>query len=144
MPGIAITLQNQYDYNEDAVLILSDHKCSVYLLADSNLEDESYIQLGFQGVQCSRSARTECTPAMGIYPKTPSDSCIVELTKTNWSAEVREKYVYATSSIEPRGKHYVVSNHDVFHEVLADSFSEKLIKKGDENYDFIKSLFSPN
>lgn len=141
MSGIAITLQNKNDHIEDAVLIFSTEECSVYLLADNKSDEDSYIKLAFQGVQCVRSAPTDCTPAIGIYPKNPSDSFIVELTKTNWPTEAREAYVYASSSRQPKGKHYVVSNHDIFHEILADSFDEKLIKKGDQNYDFIKSLF---
>lgn len=142
MTGIAITLQNNYDHIEESVLIFSCEECSVYLLAKSKLSDHSFIRLEFRDVQCVRSARTDCTPAMGIYPKNPSDGFIVELTKTNWPSEARKAYVYSTSSIEPRGKHYVVSNHDIFHEILAESFDETLIVKGNANYDYVKSLFA--
>ena len=140
--GNAITLKYQHDHIEDSVLIFSCEKCSVYLVAAGKKHAESFVKLEFEGVQCVRSARTDCTPAMGIYPKEAGASFIVELTESKWAVEAHELYVYAGSSIQPRGRHFVVSNHDIFHEILAESFSESIIDPGDIEYDFAKYLFS--
>lgn len=140
--GNAITLEYQHDHIEDSVLIFSCEKCSVYLVAAGKKHAGSFIKLEFERVQCVRSARTDCSLAMGIYPKEAGASFIVELTESKWPVEAHELYVYADSSIKPRGRHYVVSNHDIFHEILAESFSESIVKPGDPEYDFAQYQFS--
>mgnify|MGYP003659961389 CR=1 FL=1 len=140
--GIAITLKYQHDYIEDSVLIYSCGNCTVYLVADGNVSPPSYVKLEFDRVQCVRSARTDCSPAIGIYPENPGVSFIVELTESKWPVEARELYVYADSPIKPRGRHFVITNHDIFHEVLAESFSESILQKGSPEYDFVKQYFS--
>ena len=140
--GNAITLEYQHDHIEDSVLIFSCEKCSVYLVASGKKHVGAFVKLEFEGVQCVRSARTDCSPAMGIYPKEAGASFIVELTESKWAEEAHELYVYEGSSIKPRGRHYVVSNHDIFHEILAESFTESIIKPGDIEYDFAKYQFS--
>lgn len=140
--GTAITLKYQHDHIEDSVLVYSCEKCTVYLVADQDKYDSSFIKLEFQRVQCVRSARTDCSPAIGIYPKEPGASFIVELTKSKWPVEANESYVYAGSSIKPSGHHYVVTNHDIFHEILAESFDEKLIQPNDDEFDIAKYFFS--
>jgi hypothetical protein len=139
--GIATTLKYQHDHIEDAVLIYTSHDCIVYLLAAGEAAAPTFIKLEFEGAQCVRSASTDCSPAIGIYPPEPGASFIVEITDSNWPVEAHKAYVYAGSTIKPRGKHYVISNHDVFHEVLADSFSESLIVHGCMEYEFIKRYF---
>ena len=135
--GVAITLNYQHDYIEDSLLIYSCDTCAVYLVADENEFPSSFVKLEFNRVQCVRSARTDCSPAIGIYPKESDASFIVELTESKWPAEARELYVYADSSIKPRGRHFVITNHDIFHEILADSFNESIIQLGDSEYDFV-------
>ncbi len=100
------------------------------------------MELTFEGTMCVRSARTDCTPAIGIYPEKAGASFIVELTESQWSIEAHKAYVYATSPLEPRGRHFVVSNHDVFHEILADSFTEGIVSPGDSRYEFVTQLFN--
>ena len=74
--GTAITLKYQHDHIEDSVLVYSCEKCTVYLVADQDKYDSSFIKLEFQRVQCVRSARTDCSPAIGIYPKEPGASVV--------------------------------------------------------------------
>ena len=142
LSGKAITLKYQHDYIEDAVLIFSCDKCMVYLIADEKEFPSSFVKLEFKQVQCVRSARTDCTPAIGIYPEEPGASYIAELTESKWPIEARESYVYIDSPIKPRGRHFVISNHDIFYEILAESFTESIIQKCDSEYDFVKYQFS--
>lgn len=140
--GKAITLKYLYDHIEDSVLIFSCEKCSVYLVADEKQYADSLVKLEFKGVQCVRSVRTDCSPVVGIYPKEFGVSYIVELTESKWPVEAHQLYVYAEASIEPRGRHFVVSNHDIFHEILAESFTETIIQPDDNEYDVVKSQLS--
>jgi hypothetical protein len=139
--GIAISLKYQHNHIEDAVLVYTSQTCAIYLLAEGEEIVPPFVKLQFDGARCVRSARTDCSPAIGIYPSEPGASFIVELTDSKWSIEAHEAYTYAGSPLKARGRHYVVSNHDVFHEILADSFSESLVTPGDPDYEFIKKYF---
>lgn len=140
--GTAILLKYLYSYNENSVLIYSCDKCTVYLIVDAEVHSSSFIKLEFDKVQCVRSARTDCSPAIGIYPKVAGASFIVELTQSRWPIDAHKSYIYAGSSRQPHGRHYVVTNHDIFHEVLAESFEESIIHQNDKEYDSVKTLFS--
>ena len=139
--GKAITLKYQHEHLEDSVLVYSCAECSVYLIASTDGAHRSFVKLTFQGVQCVRSASTDCTPAMGIFPEPPGASFIAEITDTRWPEEARKAYVYATSSRAPSGRHFVVSNHDIFHEILAESFTESLVGPSDAGYHEISGHF---
>lgn len=140
--GKAITLKFNHNYIEDSVLVFSCGECSVFLIHEFSSNQPTFVELRFQSVMCVRSARTDCTPAMGIYPEQSGVSFIVELTDSPWAVEAHKAYVYPRSSLTPSGRHFVVSNHDIFHEVLAESFTESLVRPGDSNYEFAKSLFA--
>ena len=140
--GIAVTLNYQHDYIEDSVLIYSCEECSVYLIADEKDYPESFVKLNFERARCVRSARTDCSPAIGIYPKESSASFIVELTESKWAAEAHKAYTYSGSTLKPRGRHFVVTNHDVFHEILAESFTESIISPSTPEHSAIKKYFS--
>jgi len=140
--GIAITLKYQHEHIEDSVLVFSAEECSVLLLVSADEDVKSFVKLDFDGAICARSARTDCSPAIDIYPKEGGVSFIVELTDSSWPIDAHKAYVYAGSSLKPRGRHFVVSNHDVFHEILADSFTETLVEKGDAGYKEICSHFA--
>lgn len=139
--GIAITLKYQHDHIEDAVLVYSSRECTVYLVGEGDQEEPSIIKLTFKDARCVRSARTDLSPAIGIYPSQPADSFLVELTPSQWAIDAHNAYTYAGSSLQPRGRHFVISNHDVFHEVLAESFEESLITPGDAGYEVIRRYF---
>ena len=139
--GNAITLKYQHDHIEDAVIIYQSGKCIVYLVADEAEHPDAFVKLEFERAQCIRSAATDCSPAIGIYPEKMGVSFIVELTNSNWPVEANQKYTYAGSGLKPREHHYVVSNHDVFHEILANSFSESLVEQGSPEYGVVKYHF---
>jgi hypothetical protein len=140
--GRAIPLKYKHDYIEDSILVFSCEKCSVFLIQDATVDSPTYVELRFDGTMCVRSARTDCTPAIGIYPDQAGASFIVELTGSQWPIEAHKAYVYATSPLKPRGRHFVVSNHDIFHEILADSFTEAIVRPGDSRYALVSQLFS--
>lgn len=139
--GIAITLKYQHDYIEDSVLIYSCDECVVYLVADEGKYLDSFVKLDFERARCVRSARTDCSPAIGVYPKESGASFLVELTESQWPIEAHKRYTYVDSQLKPRGRHFVVTNHDVFHEILADSFTESIIQPSSPEYDIIKYHF---
>lgn len=139
--GQAIPLKYQHDHIEDSVLVFSCGQCSVFLIQDATVDSPTYVELTFDRTVCVRSARTDCTPAMGIYPDQAGASFIVELTESQWPIEAHRTYVYATSPLKPRGRHFVVSNHDIFHEILAESFTEAILRPGDSRYDLVTHLF---
>lgn len=141
--GTAISLKYQHDHIEDSVLFYSPSECVIYLIANEQEHPNSFVKLRFESARCTRSARTDCSPAIGIYPE-EADACfIVELTDSQWPSEAHKLYTYANSGLKPRGRHFVVTNHDIFHEVLADSFEESIITSGSEEHERVKNHF-PN
>ena len=140
--GKAAILKFKYNYIEDSILIFSSDECSVFLIHELNSNQPTFVELKFQRVKCVRSARTDCTPAMGIYPEESGVSFIVELTESSWAVEAHKAYVYSSSLSSPRGRHFVVSNNDIFHEILAESFIEDLVGPKHPKYDFVKALFN--
>lgn len=134
--GNAITLNYQHDYIEDSVLIYSCDECAVYLVADNEKYNGAFVKLSFE------RARTDCSPAIGIYPKQSGVSFIVELTESKWALEAHKAYVYAGTELRPGARHYVVTNHDIFHEILAKSFTESLIEPSGKEYESVKCYFS--
>jgi hypothetical protein len=91
---------------------------------------------------CIRSARTDCSPAIGIYPEEAGACFLVELTNSQLPGEAHELYTYANSGLKPRGRHFMVTNHDIPHEVLADSFKESIITKNSKEYESVKNYFT--
>jgi hypothetical protein len=140
--GKAIPLKYKHDHIEDGVLVYSSQECSVYFLSSAESAEISLIRLQFEDACCVRSVRTEFSPAMGIYPADHEASFIVELTDSNWAVEAHEAYTYRGSTLKPRGRHFVVSNHDLLHEILAESFTETLLENGSVEYDFAKMYFT--
>ncbi len=137
-PGTAIKLKYHHSHIEDSVLVFNCGKCIVYLTAEKEAHGTSIIRLAFEGVKCVRSARTDCSPALGIYPEEPFNSFIVEFSESKWAVEARKSYAYLGSSMKPSGRHFVVTNHDIFHEILADSFVESIILPNETEYEIAK------
>ena len=82
-----------------------------------------------------RSVRTDCNPYM-----TKEFSFLVEVVGSDWPSEM-ENWVYMDSRNAPwfleakkRAKHYVVAGNDIYHEFLADEFSEEYLSENSEEY----------
>jgi hypothetical protein len=140
--GIAVSLRYKHDYTEDAVLIYNPRECIVYLFAKEPEHENSFVKLEFSSAKCIQSARSEaCSAAKGIYPAELGSSFIVELTDSKWSLEANKLYARYGSSAYLFLRHFVLANHDIFHEILAESFTEKLIVHGEPEYEGIKKYF---
>ena len=133
--GIAHTLTHKYDLYGNSIVVHTTNLCSVYLLGETE-ESESpyYVALNFEGVKCIRSVRSDCRPGLGIYPEDERKSYIVELTNSTWASEAHSSYTYEGTPFTDEKRHFVIHNHDIFHEILGTSFIEKLISEGSEEY----------
>ena len=139
--GTAINLKYQHDHIEDSVLVYSPSECVIYLIANEKEHPGSFVKLSFEGARCIRSTRTDCSPAIGIYPKEAGICFVVELTSSQWPGEAYKSFTYANSGLKPRGRHFVVSNNDIFHEVLADSFEESIVIPSSEEHERVRLYF---
>ena len=139
--GTAINLKYLHDHIEDSVLIYSPSECVIYLIAEEQEHPNSFVKLSFEGARCIRSARSDCSPGIGIYPKEAGTCFVVELTDSQWPGEAHKLYTYSNSGLKPRGRHFVVTNHDIFHEVLAESFEESIITPSSEEHESVKCHF---
>ena len=138
--GYAIELENDFEWNEDSVLQFTTHDCFVVLLGKSE-EEQSYILLEFHNALTARTASTDCSPDIGIHSEVPGKSSISVLTNSDWDNEAHKKYTYSGTPKRRSRKHYVVSNHDLFHEILAESFSERKVALGDPGFEQIEAIF---
>lgn len=138
--GVCLELKNNFAWSEDSVLLYTTHGCRVILQSLKAGEFNGFIILNFKGVSCVRSAATDCSPAFDVKPDKAGVS-YVAILDSNWDDEAHEKYTYIGTPKYLERKHFVVTNHDVFHEILGESFEEIFISKKDERYDFIESLY---
>ncbi|RBP44678.1 hypothetical protein [Arenicella xantha] len=140
--GIAINLENKFAFNEDSVLIYTTHGCKVILQGDVDDGDNHYfIILEFFDVISVRSAATDCTPAFNIDSKKVGVSFVAELTNSQWDDEAHLSYTYTGTKKITNRKHFVVTNHDVFHEVLGKSFVEQKISRTSKDYQNIRLIY---
>ena len=139
--GHAIPLQHQFDWNEDSVLVFTTHGCSVILQAVLPDEASGFIILEFEGALCVRSASTDCSPVTGINRPSDASSWVTVLDTSNWDDEAHRAYRYIGTPKSIQRRHFVVSNHDVFHEILAESFSEHLVEATSQDYEKIKATY---
>ena len=140
--GYAVELNNKFAWTEDSVLVFTTHGCLIILLGEYRDDLEAYfVLLDFKSAQCVRSASTDCSPSVDIYSDNKEASYISVLTDTNWEEEAHSNYAYSGTPKLTERKHYIVSNHDIFHEILAESFSENKISIEDPMYENVRSYF---
>ena len=140
--GKEFALSKKYDWNEEIIIVFGFQKCSVFLFVEEESGTPSFLQLTFNDVLCIKSARTDCNPGLGIEIEKVEVgiSCILELFNTGWAEEAHKSYRYIGTPFTNK-QHFLVAAHDVFHELLASSFTENVIGNQDKDYGFIKSLF---
>lgn len=137
----AIDLQYQYKIVEDSVIIFDSEKCVVYLIAEESAHGKAIVKLEFIRAKCVRSARTDCAPGIEVKSKNSGNSFIVEIIDSSWPVEANDNYRYSSSAAQSYGKHFVVRCHDIFHEVLADSFEQSLVVLGEHEYEIARLHF---
>jgi len=140
--GNAIELENKFDWSEDSVLLYTTHGCTVILQGEyEDIKDLYFVVLDFSGVRTIRGASTDCTPAFGIQPKNIGASFVAEIYESDWDNEAHLKYTYSGTPKSRELKHFVISNHDVFHEILGESFDERKVSQGNTEFEMIKSAY---
>lgn len=140
--GYAIELKNNYAWSEDSVLLFTTHGCQIILLGDYESEQDAYFLLiDFNDAKCVKSASTDLCPDMLIEPENIGAKYISVLTDSNWDDEAHQMYCYKGTPKNTIRKHFVLSNHDVFHEVLAKSFTETKITNDESLFEKIKSCY---
>ena len=124
--AVAIPLEFWQDPQGDVILIYSEHECSVYFACWVTAgEPATFIgHLLFDHAWGVRSFRREFSP---YQISNPAKS---EILRVQDSELVREHVAYRQSHYPhlPPSKlvvpnHYVVSGHDIYHEILADGFT---------------------
>lgn len=138
--GKAHVLNNKFAYNEDSILIHGPSACSVFLISEES-PTTKYIEIRFNSARCARSASTDCTPAIGIYPESNEPvSFVAELTSSKWIPEAHKSYTYGGTAPWEEYKHYVISNHDVFHEIIAESFEEYAVLENNPIFPYLSQI----
>jgi hypothetical protein len=142
--GKEFKLSNNYDWTEEAIIIFGHLKCDVFLFVEEASRPPSILKISFNHAIAIRSARTDCSPGLKFKEETEKveagASCVLELFNSKWPEQALKSYTYGDFPFE-LSRHFVVESHDVFHEILADKYTENLIKSEDKEYVFAKSLF---
>jgi hypothetical protein len=121
-----IPLEIWQDPQSDVILIFSERECSVYFGCWSAAgEAADFIgRLSFQRASAARSFSREFLPYS--LPKHEHHSFILSVADSEFIREhiaYRQKH-YPDSRVNPHDRvHYAVAGHDIYHEILADSFT---------------------
>jgi len=126
-----IPLKSWQDPVSDVVLLYSERECSVFFPCRlESGEPADYIgHLAFEHASAVRSFGREFLPYR--LPKHGRHSYILTVPDSDM---VREHVAYRQSHYPqwpslPTPTHYVVVGHDIYHEVLATSYTESTIPK---------------
>jgi hypothetical protein len=129
----AISLSREPDLSGDnnvGAAFSETTSCVYFLVHDS----DDLGKLTFKA-KSYRAVLTDCNPYMN-----KTFSFLLEVAGSEWPMEM-DKWVYLDSrnaswflESKKRVKHYVVAGNDIYHEFLADGFSEEYLVKGCEEY----------
>jgi len=135
-----IPLEFWKDPQGDIILIFSERECSVYFGCWSAAgEPADFIgHLSFQGASAVRSFRREHLAYR--VPNREHRSYILSVTDSDF---VREHIAYRQRHYPGDARtriHYVVVGHDIYHEILAASFTAAKIPKEEITADRLRRL----
>jgi hypothetical protein len=134
----AIKLERWQSPVEDVLLLYSEGTCIVYFLIQSDTGDQldecCIGKLQFFGAHAVRSFRTEVLP----YYDHQHDyhSYILEVFQSPWRAEALVG-IYSEqlkASLLARARHFIVAGHDIYHEIVAESYNEQYITNNSEEF----------
>jgi hypothetical protein len=125
-----VPLRSWQDPQGDVLAVYSERDCSIYFGCWIEFgEPADFIcQLSFQGAAVVRSYRREHLP----YP-TPThapSSFILRILDSDLlkEHEAYRKKFYPNACLDPsQYSHFVIIGHDIYHEIIALSFSENTI-----------------
>ncbi len=131
---IVIPLDFWLDPQGDVILIYSEHECLIYCACwISAGERADFIgQLSFERGRGVRSYRREYLPY--DLPKRGFHSSILQIPDSDLIREhlaYRKKHYADTPSTQRVPNHYVVTGHDIYHEILAYGFTASTILRRD-------------
>jgi hypothetical protein len=132
MEATVIPLDFWQNPQGDVILVFSENECSVYFGCWSAAgEPADFIgHLMFQNASAARSYGREFLPYR--VPKHDHHSYILSIPDSEFireQIEYRGQH-YPDSRVDTRGRiHYVVAGHDIYHEILAASFTAAKISK---------------
>jgi hypothetical protein len=120
------------DPQGDVILIFSEYECSVYFGCWSAAGEPAdfILQLSFQHASTARSFNREFLPYR--IPKHEARSYILSITNSEFIDDhfAYRKLHYPQSRVDDHKRvHYVIVGHDIYHEVLAASFTVTKISK---------------
>ena len=122
--AVAIPLEFWQDPQGDVILIYSEHECSVYFACWLTAgEPAAFIgHLSFDHALCVRSFHREFSPYQVSNPGNSENLRVPdsELVREHLAYRQRHYSHLPTSLVVPN--HYVVSGHDIYHEILAVGF----------------------
>jgi hypothetical protein len=133
-----IPLSSWQDPQGDVVLIYSEFECSIFFACwvQRGVPADYVCLLSFTEAVATRSFPREYTP----YEIEPSDyaSYVLEVTDSPWLHEQKrerkrlDETVYRHNPGRPwNARHFVVTGHDIYHEILAASYMESRIYRAD-------------
>lgn len=130
MEATIIPLKSWQDPQGDIVLIYSEHECSIFFGCwVSSGEPADYIcQLSFERAAAVRSFDREFIPYR--LPEHTFHSYILRVPDSDLQREhiAYRRQHYPHFPYDPtEHSHFVVTGHDIYHEILATGFSETTI-----------------
>lgn len=127
---ISKALESWQDPQGNPLLILSEQSCDVFLGCWTETgEPANYIcKISFSSAWASRSYTNEFLP---YEIKDSGRSSILEITNSKWLKESVEYRLKTYPHWKPSNKemyhHFVIQGHDLYVEVLAESYIEQII-----------------
>jgi hypothetical protein len=138
-----IPLEFWQDPQGDVILIFSEHECSVYFGCWSVAgEPADFIgHLSFRDASAVRSFGREFLPY--DVPRHEHHSYILSIADSDFIREhiAYRKQHYPSSRVDALNRvHYVVAGHDIYHEILAGSFTATKIPKHEATDDRLRRI----
>lgn len=127
--AVVLPLEFWQDPVNEVLLLYSDLRCSIYFpcWTDSREPADFLGYLEFENASAVRSARREHPPYR--VPDHDHHSYILEIPHSAW--------VYT-----PEARHFVVMGHDVYHEIVAASFTATTIPNDQVTDETLRTLIA--
>ena len=142
--GVPLSRKPDLRGGQDAATSVAAGRCDLYFF----VEDSDEIgKLSFERAWACRFAWTDCVPYRDAL-----FSFLLEVRESDWPEQM-DSWVYLHSRQEQwfldakkKAKHFVAAGNDIYHEFLAEGFTESYLKKGSAEYQSAALLLgvSPN
>lgn len=143
MEATTVPIKSWQDPQGDIVLVYSEHECSIFFGCwVASGEPADYIcHLSFQLAAVVRSFPREILPYR--FPLNTTRPCILRIPDSDLLRELvvyRQRH-YPQLPFDPsQYRHFVITGHDIYHEILATGFSEATIPASELNDERLLAL----